>query len=266
VKKVGYLLIFFVLLSFNAFAKDYVIGDGDTLQISVWGSPELSLEVTVRPDGKISMPALGEIKASGLTPEELKNILGKRLADFVKNPFTTVIVTGMMNYQVLVFGNGTNPGIHTLQKKTSLLQFLSILGPLDNADLNKAYLVRNNKKIKTGFYGLFRKGDINQDINLEPNDVLFIPDNFEKRISVVGAITTPSAIPYREGLTVLDIILSVGGFTEFANKNDVEILRKNGGEEREKISVKAKDLMRGDLSKNIGISPGDIVVVKESLF
>ncbi len=253
-------------MSFNVFAKDYVIGDGDSLQISVWGSPELSSEVIVRPDGKISMPALGEIRASGLTPTELKNILEKKLANFVKNPFVTVIVTKMMNYQVLVFGNGTSPGIHTLQKKTTLLQFLSLLGPLENADLDKAYLVRNNKKIKIGFYELFRKGDLSKDIVLEPNDFLFLPDNFEKRIRVIGAITTPSTITYSEGMTIMDIILSVGGFTEFAKENNVEILRKNKHGKRIKISVKAKNLMKGDLSENIMIKPGDIIVVKESLF
>ncbi len=265
-RRISFLLIVFVLLAFNVFAKDYVIGDGDSLKISVWGSPELSSEVTVRPDGKISMPALGEIKASGLTPTELKDILEKKLANFVKNPFVTVIVTEMTNYQVLVFGNGTTPGLHTLQKKTTLLQFLSILGPLDNANLGKAYLVRNKEKIKTGFNKLFREGDLSEDKVLEPNDILFIPDNFEERVRVIGAITTPSSVPYRKGLTVMDILLSAGGFTEFAKENDVEILRKNKAGKRIKISIKAKNLMKGDLRENIIIKPGDIIVVKESLF
>ncbi len=149
-KKISFLLLFLILIGGRAFAKDYVIGGGDALQISVWGNPELSHGVTVRPDGKISIPALGEITASGLTPTELKNILEKELTSIVQKPIVTVIVTGITNYQILVFGNGAPAGIHTLHKETTLLQFLSQLGPLQGADLDRAYLVRNKQKIKTG--------------------------------------------------------------------------------------------------------------------
>lgn len=266
-KKISCLLILFTLISFNVFANDYVIGDGDTLQISVWGSPELSLEnVTVRPDGKVSMPALGDVRASGLTPNELKNYLDKKLKDLVKKPVVTVIVTKMMNYQINVFGDGTTPGIHTLERKTTLLEFLSSLGSLENADLEKAYLMRDKRKIKESFHELFRKGDLAQDIVLKPDDILFIPDNFEKRITIVGEVTNPTTVRYKEGLTILDIILSAQGFTEFAKKNDVEIIRTAENGQKTIKSIRVKDLMKGDLEKNIKIKPGDFIVVKESLF
>jgi polysaccharide export outer membrane protein len=266
-RKIGFLIVFFILFSFKyAFAKDYVIGEGDTLQISVWGNPELSLGVIVRPDGKISIPAVGEIKASGLTPKELTDVLEKEMARVVKTPIVTVIVTGMTNYQIFVFGNGVPTGVHTLTKETTLLEFLCQLGSLQNADLEKAYLVRDKKIIKTNFYQLFAEGDFSQDIVLEPNDMLFIPDNFEKRITIVGAVNNPTTIPYREGLTILDIILSAGGFTQFAKKNDVMVVRKNENGEEVKKSVRVKDLMKGDLSENIKIMPGDFIIVEESLF
>jgi polysaccharide export outer membrane protein len=264
-KKVSIIFIFFILSTGYVFSKDYVIGDGDNLQISVWGSPELSLGVTVRPDGKISLPALGEVKASGLTPTELKDVLEKELASIVKKPIVTVIVTGMRNYDVLVFGNGAPPGIRTLNKETTLLQFLSQLGSVENADFEKAYLVRNNQKIKTGFYELFIKGDLEQDIVLEPNDILFIPDNFDGRINVVGAVKNPTIVPYREGLTILDVILSAGGFTDFAKKNDVLVIRNKDGQELRRV-VRVKDLTKGELSENIKMMPGDFVIVKESFF
>ncbi len=165
-KRIVYLLIFLVLFSGQVFAKDYVIGDGDSLQISVWGSPELSIGVHVRPDGKISMPALGEIKASGLTPIELKDVLEEKLTSIVKKPIVTVIVTGMTNYQILVFGGGVPSGIHTLSKETTLLEFLAQIGALQNADLKEAYVVRNKQKIKTGFYELYTKGYLSQDMVL----------------------------------------------------------------------------------------------------
>ena len=264
-RRIAFLLIFFILIADCIFAKDYVIGDGDVLQISVWGSPELSLSVIVRPDGKISIPALGEIKASGLTPMELKKIIEKELAHIMKKPIVTVIVSQMTSYQVLVFGNGTVPGIHIFNKETSLLEFLTQLGSLENADLANAYLIRNKQKIKVGFYELFRKGDLNQDIILEPRDILFIPDNFKMRINIVGAIIKPTTIPYKEGLTILDIILAVDGFTEFAKKNDVLVIRKVNDKEI-RMKVRVKDLMEGDTSENMNIMPGDFIVVEESFF
>ena len=266
-KKIVFFMVCFVLFSFNVFAKDYVIGDGDKILISVWGNPELSLTTTVRPDGKISIPAVGEIKASGLTPMELTGILEKEMTKVVKTPIVTVILEGMTNYRIYVLGKGAPAGVHILAKETSLLEFLAQLGLLVNADLGNAYLVRDKKKIKTGFYQLYEKGDFSQDIVLEPNDILFIPDNFEKRISIVGAVNKPGTVNYREGLTFLDVILSVGEFTEFADENDVEILRRKEDGERTMIPVRAKDLMKkGDISKNISIMPGDFIIVKESLF
>lgn len=265
-KKIILLAAVLVLISVNVSAKDYIIGDGDTIQISVWGSPELSLTITVRPDGKISLPAVGEIKASGLTPQELTSVLEKEMAKVVKTPIVTVIVTGMTNYQIFVFGKGVPSGVRILTRETTLLEFLSLLGPMDNADLKNAYLVRDKKKVKTGFYQLFEKGDFSEDIILEPNDMIFIPDDFENRIGVIGAVTKPANIPFREGMTILDVILTVGGFTEFANKSDVEVLRKGEDGKRTKMSIDARELMKGDLSKNALIMPGDLVIVRESLF
>lgn len=263
-KKIIYILLL-CLLPLNVYAADYVIGDGDSLQISVWGSPELSLEVTVRPDGKISLPAQGDIEASGLTPNELKEALEDKLSNIVKSPIVTVIVTKMTNYQLTVFGSGTTPGIHELQRETTLLQFLSKLGAMENADLKNAYLMRDKKILKKGFYALFRNGDLSEDVVLEPDDILFIPDNFNNRISIVGEVIKPSTIPYKEGLTVLDVILSADGFTEFAKQNDVMILRKKE-EGREEVEVRAKDLLKGSINENVAIEPGDIVIVKEKIF
>lgn len=268
-KKTVLLIICFFLLAFNVFAKDYVIGDGDKLQISVWGNPEISVaDAVVRPDGKISIPAIGDVKASGLTPMELADVLSRDMTKVVKTPIVTVIVKEMKNYRIFVLGRGVEAGVQTLTKETTLLEFLSQLGSLAKADLESAYLIRDKKKIRTGFHQLYEKVDFSQDILLEPNDMLFIPDNFEKRIIVVGEVKQPATITdYREGVTFLDVILGVGGFTEFADENDVEILRKKENGERTRIIVRAKDLMKkGDISKNIPIMPGDYVVVKESLF
>lgn len=271
-------LFFLVTLIFVSFCsavfaaeQGYVIGDEDVLQISVWGSPELTIQVPVRPDGMISFPPVGDVKAAGFTPLELKAILEKELEKYVKGAATVnVIVTSVNSFKVFVLGGGvsgtaipgaTTSGAITLRRDTTLLQLLAQLGSLQNADLNNSFLLRNGQKLRSDFYRLVIKGDVSQDIQLKPNDVIFVPDNFEKRIRVIGKVKTPSVVPYREGMTVFDAILSAGGFAEFVDPNDVTVVRKEG-EEFKNIRVRLKDVIKkGDISKDLPLKPGDRVVV-----
>lgn len=256
--------------------EGYIIGDEDVLQISVWGSPELTVQVPVRPDGMISVPLAGDVRAAGLTPQELKTFLEKELTKYVKAPTVSVVVTAVNSFKVFVLGEGISraaasgttgtSGAITLRRNTTLLQLLAQLGSLQNVDLSNSFILRNGQKLNVDFYRLAVRGDVSQDIQLRPNDEIFFPDNFEKRIMVVGAVRTPSAIPYREGMTTLDAILSAGGFTEFANPNDVIIARKEGNEVKN-IEVKLKDVInRGEINKDLPLKPGDRIIVKTGIF
>jgi polysaccharide export outer membrane protein len=276
-KKTIFITALFVLSFYLPTARSdqgYVIGDEDVLQISVWGSPELTVQVPVRPDGMISFPPVGDVKTTGLTPLELKAILEKELEKYVKSPVVSVIVISVNSFKVFVLGEGirtattgaTTSGAITLRRNTTLLQILAQLGSLQNADLNNSFVLRNGKKISVDFYKLVVKGDVSQDIQLSPNDLIFIPDNFEKRIMVVGAVRNPSVIQYREGMTALDAILSAGGFTEFANQNDVVIVRKEG-KEIKSIETRLKDVLKkGDINADLPLKPGDRVIVKTGIF
>ncbi len=264
--------------------EGYVIGDEDVLQISVWGNQDLNVQVPVRPDGMISFPLVGDIRAAGVSPQELKTELENKLTKFIKAPTVSVIVTAVNSFKVYVLGEGiaqatssmagtisasaggTSSGVITLRKRTTLMQLLAQIGSLGGADLNNAYLFRDGRKLGNDFFKLVVKGDISQDIELKPDDLLFVPDNFDKRIMVVGAVKTPNIIQYREGLTALDAILHAGGFTEFAKENDVIIVRKSGGDIKN-IEVRLKDVMRkGDISKDVPLKPGDLIIVKTGLF
>jgi len=178
-----------------------------------------------------------------------------------------VIVTAVNSYKVYVLGEGvTNPGGITLKRNTSLMQFLAQVGTLRNADLNSSYILRGGEKLKNDFYSLIVRGDIAQDIQLKPNDIVFIPDNFEKRITVVGAVKTQTVIPYRDGLTAVDAILNAGGFTEYAKKNDVTIVRREAAGSRN-IEARMKDVIEeGEIKKDVPLKPGDLVIVKTGIF
>ena len=246
--------------------SDYVIGDGDGLQISVWGSPELSSSVTVRPDGKITLPAAGDIVATGYTPTQLSEKLAKELTAFVRKPIVTVAVTNITNNKVYVFGGGASSGSFNLPARTTLLKFLTNLGDLQRADLERAYLLRNREQVDVNFYNLFINGDFDADVALQTDDMIYIPDNERMKIYIMGAVGNPQYVFYREGIRILDAILESGGFTKFARENRVVVLRKNGNQ-MDEIRVNARDLMRqGDLSQNIELRRGDMVVVSEGIF
>lgn len=276
------ILGFIMLLSVvgTSAAGDYVIGEGDGLDISVWGVKDLNVSVTVRPDGKVTIPGLGDVKAGGFTPKGLQDDLSVRLKDLVKNPIVTVTVRQITNSKVYIFGGGVNSGVYDLNRRTTLLQLLCTIGNTPNAiaggqapsasantaDFKKSYVLRNGKKIKEDFTKLFLNGDIAEDIVIESNDAIFIPQLPDKNVYVLGAVTTPRSIQYREGMTVMEAILEAGGFTKFAKQNSTVIHRKEGGKDSA-IEVKAKDLMNdADLRQNIKLKPGDYVIVQEGMF
>ncbi|HXV19776.1 MAG TPA: polysaccharide biosynthesis/export family protein [Desulfuromonadales bacterium] len=260
------LLLFLSLAGFfvvAAQAEDYVIGGGDALQVSVWGVPELSGQFVVRPDGKITLPAAGDVAAAGQTPARLGENLAVVLGGFVKKPIVTVAVTGITNNRIYISGGGVPPAVVNLSGQTTLFKFLCGLQGLENADLRRAYLLRKGERMAVDFFALFWEGDFSRDLELRPEDILFIPNNERNKIYVLGAVNAPKYIYYRDGVKVLDAILEAGGFNEFASKNDVVIFRKD----QERIRVKAKDLTRGkDLAQNVPLAPGDYVVVEEGFF
>ncbi|MBV5339598.1 MAG: polysaccharide biosynthesis/export family protein [Deltaproteobacteria bacterium] len=263
-------LIMFLLgimaLSQPSQAADYVVGEGDVLDIFVWGVKELNVSVKVRPDGKITIPGIGDVKASGFTPPGLQKLLTEKLKELVKNPNVTVTVRDITNSKVYIFGGGVKSVAYDLNRSTTLLQLLCNVGDVRSADLKRAYVLRNGKKIKADFHKLFINGEISEDMVIESSDSIYIPLLLDKSVYVLGAVNNPKFIEYRDGMTVMQAILEAGGFSKFAKQNDTTILRNEGGKEVI-IQVKAKDILNdGDLSQNFKLKPNDYVLVKEGMF
>lgn len=266
IKLILFALALLVLVPLSALAGDYVIGEGDGLDIAVWGVKDLTFAVKVRPDGKITVPGLGDVPASGQTPANLQSSLTVRLKELVKNPIVTVTVRDITNSKVYIFGGGIKAGVYDLSRRTTLLQLLCTLSEVKTADLKKSYLLRNGKKIKEDFYKLFISGETEDDILLESGDSLFVPLLMDKSVYVLGAVNLPKAIEYRDGMTVMEAILESGGFTKFASQNDTQVRRKEAGAEIS-IPVRAKEIINGGkMEQNVKLKPGDYIIVKESLF
>ncbi|RQW85273.1 MAG: sugar ABC transporter substrate-binding protein [Geobacter sp.] len=276
-KKIVLFVLSLVLMAGSAWGGDYVVGEGDSLDISVWGVKELNFTVKVRPDGKVTVPGLGDLQAAGFTPVGLQESLTVKLKELVKNPIVTVSVRDFTNNKVYIFGGGVASGVYDLNRRTTLLQLLCSIGgsgggegktagDVGAADYKQAYVLRGGKKIKENFYKLFINGDISDDVAIETGDAIFIPRFPDKNVYVVGAVNAPRVIPYRDGMTVLEAILEAGGFTKFASQNSTTVMRKEGGKEIS-LPVMAKDLIKdGDLAQNRNLRPGDYVIVKEGIF
>lgn len=255
-----------VVIASTAFAGDYAIVVGDKLSVMVVGEPDLSIGVSVRPDGKITYPHAGEIQAAGLTAAQLGEKLTAALKSIVRKPNVSVTVVDGTNDKVFVVGGGVRNAVFDLSSQKSLLQLLATIDDMSLADLDQASLVRDNAVVLKGFRELYEDGDISRNKELRADDVIILPVLKDRFIYVSGAVNSPKTLPYRHGMTVLDAIMEAGGFSKFASKNDTRIVRRSN-EKEEIIKVKGKRLMdQGDSSQNVSLQRGDMVIVEEGFF
>jgi len=158
---------------------DYVIGSDDVLKITVWKEPDLSEQLPVRPDGKISMPLLDDIPAAGMTPLLLKDLITARLKKYIADPRVTVVVTAMNSRRIFVSGEVVHTGPMALLPHMTILQALSQAGFTQFANLKSIYLLRteNGKQEKIAFnYKEVIKGNHpEQNIVLKPGDTVVVP-------------------------------------------------------------------------------------------
>lgn len=161
--------------------KDYVIGPGDVLAINVFNEPEVTGKVPVRPDGMISVPLIGEIQASGQTPDKLQSTISRKLTDYVKQPSVTVVVEEMNSRQFNVLGKVQHPGSFPLSKPTRVLDALAEAGGFTEfAKSTKVYVLRHDASgstTKLPFnYKRVSQGEDNQDnVQLQAGDTVIVP-------------------------------------------------------------------------------------------
>lgn len=164
----------------------YAIGVGDVIEISVWKSPELSVSVPVRPDGRVSVPLLGDIQAAGMTPLALKEQLSQDFRKYVTAPEVSVVIKEINSRKVFVTGEVKTPGAYDLQPRTKLMQVLSLAGGLTPYARGKVIVLRDNRESKDQGGGPDKRYEIDiksiisgkrpqDNIILQPGDTLVFP-------------------------------------------------------------------------------------------
>jgi polysaccharide biosynthesis/export protein len=168
-----------VQVSGQGMPADYVIGADDTLRITVWKEPDMSVTLPVRPDGKISVPLLDDVQAAGLTPMQLGVSIKDKLKKYLSDPRVTVVVTAMNSQRIYVLGEVTHTGAMPLLPHMTVLQALSSAGFTQFANLKAIYLLRtqDGKQTKMPFnYKEAIKGRGTQEnITLKPGDTIVVP-------------------------------------------------------------------------------------------
>lgn len=169
--------------------QQYLIGVDDQVRVSVWHNPELSVDVPVRPDGKITVPLIGDVQAGGKAPEEVAAIIEDKLAAYVRDPQVAVILTQLRSHDYLA------------------------------------------------------------------------------RVRVTGAVRAPVSLPWRQGMTVLDVVLAAGGPNEFAAPNETRLYRRVGSGQSKAYQINLGDILQqGDLSTNYKLQPGDVITIPQRTF
>lgn len=170
--------------------EEYRIGVDDVVLVSVWGNENLTIQVPVRPDGRISVPLVGDLMVGGQTPEAVSRVIEQKLTAFVRDPKVSVILIELNSHE------------------------------------------------------------------------------FITRVRVTGAVRAPASLPYRQGMTVLDLVLLAGGPNEFAAPNRARLYRRaSDASGAQQLDVDLDDiLLKGKLDTNYRLLPGDVVTVPERLF
>ena len=166
-------------------SDNYVIGPGDSLQVFVWGHNELSTNVQVRPDGEISTPLVEDMRAAGKTPTELARAVEAELSEYVRSPTVTIIVqqfVGTYARQIRVVGQAAQPQALSYRTGMTLLDVMIEVGGLSEfASGNRAKIVRRRDgqemTIKVRINDLLNKGDMDENVEMMPGDVLIIPES-----------------------------------------------------------------------------------------
>ncbi len=165
----------------------YIIGPLDSINVFVWRNPDLTSSVTVRPDGRVTLPLIGEIIAAGKTPTELAQIVEEEMQRYIQQPIVSISVNG--------------------------------------------------------FSG-----------------------QFNQQVRILGEAINPQSIPFRANMTLIDVMIAVGGLTDFAAGNRTTLIRVEDGVQRE-YRLRINALIRdGDVGANVQIMPGDVIIIPESLF
>jgi polysaccharide export outer membrane protein len=252
---------------------DYRVGGKDVLKITVYEEPELSSDETrVSNDGFITFPLIGRIRVEGMTTGQIERDITRRLKkDYLVNPQVSVHLKEFASKVVNVLGAVRDRGAIPLQSASTLLEVLGRAGGVNIEEAGQTLTIlrplpgkRGVKNITVDLDRLLKKGDMTQNIVLQNQDTVFVPQ--ADQIFVFGEVSRPG--PYKlqaQNISVVEAITMAGGPTRLAAPNRTRVVRVENGKEQT-ISINVDDIVKGDKKGDLKLRSGDIIVIPQAYF
>jgi polysaccharide export outer membrane protein len=257
----------------------YVLGANDTISLSVYMHPELSMPpvtglqgggagALITGDGTVQLPLIGSVHLGGMTLAQAQDALTADYADYLKNPKVTLGLLQAQSMRYYLLGVFSDPGIKYPVRELSLLEALALGGSVDvaQADLYQAYVAQGQTKLPIDLHALLIDGDLSQNITLAPGDTIVVPSSENENAFVLGAVGAPGPVKFQGGdLSLLQALSAAGldlqNYTD-ARLSQVRIIRSSG-RNAEFFVVDADKILSGQ-AVPFALQPGDVVFVPPS--
>ena len=266
--------------------QDYAVGPEDLLDITFFGQDELNREVRVNGQGEITMPLVGSVAVSGLSPKEVEARLIKRYQEgrFIREPQITVLVKEYRHQRVMVTGAVVNPGSYEMIGPRTLLEMLGKAGGLSEKAGDVVQVIRHQsaphlaraakaaaaqpfapgaETIVIDLHRLLLGGALELNILIQSGDVIHVPHALSAY--VLGAVRKPGQVPLKEKLTVTQAVSLAQGVDPLLGANRVSVIRFGEGGQRQTIQVNLDGVISGR-EQDVVLRENDIVFVHESGF
>lgn len=253
--------------------ETYRLQPEDVLTIQVYRVPEINAVLPIGPDGNISAPFVGVVRAAGKTIKELEYELQILYVDRLKlkDPIVSITIREYRQIRASIGGFVGRPGVYTMRPGDRILDLVNAGGGTSidgRADLRRAYLVKKNgqERIPIDLRDLLN-GDSSQNYVIEDGDLVFVPEELSNRVIVAGRVRQSGPIPYRESLTLSEVIEQAGRIERRSRLSRVQVFRPLPGRPGDYLAIQA-DLVAFENGKkpnqNILLQPGDLIYVPDT--
>jgi polysaccharide export outer membrane protein len=252
-----------------AASEEYQLGGGDDITLEFAGRPDISGKHTIGPDGRITLPMAGAITLAGLSREQAAQAIDQAMSKYYTNISCIVGVDKYGSNRVLVTGYVEHPGIMYFDQTPTLLEAITRAGLLqptgtghtiDDPIPERVAIYRgNDEAIWVDVKGLLGQGSAMADMRLRRNDTIFVPNDQDRFVSILGEVNHPGAIQLKHNSTLPSMIAEAGGITEKAGNNpEIMIIDPATGTKR---PIRYKDLLTPTGALEVSLKPGEVVYI-----
>ncbi|QEM70204.1 polysaccharide biosynthesis protein [Geobacter sp. FeAm09] len=241
---------------------NYVMGPGDSLNLSIWGSINARYNLTVDRNGEVMIPRAGVVKVWGLSYEKAKEAIQKAVSRYFKNYDMNISLGKLKTIQVFVVGEVELPGSYPISSLATVVNALSAAGgPTKNGSLRVIKLTRNGKPAENiDLYDMFLSGDRSKDVRLQNGDTIFVPV-IGPVVAVAGEVKRPAIYEIKGPQTLADVIQMAGGITASGFTGRIQIERFSGNNSRIALDYEPKEGHLDGATAGVGIQDRDMVKI-----